>query len=98
MPTRIARGTGGLVSMIEEVARIAQGVTAMARPRYRQIHRGVDTGPGDRWADRLFPYHDRPHVPERGVDRGGWRRDGPSYEVTSFPLPPLEKGPLPLPR
>jgi hypothetical protein len=32
MPTRIARGTGGLVSMIEEVARIAQGVTAMARP------------------------------------------------------------------
>jgi hypothetical protein len=24
MPTRIARGTGGLVSMIEEVARIAQ--------------------------------------------------------------------------
>src|ERR1700724_2764981 len=62
--------------------------------RYGQIHRGVDTGPGDRRADRIFqtitiglmfPSAARPIA----VDGGGMGR----AKVTSFPPPPLVKGP-----
>src|SRR6266699_1902110 len=65
MPTRIARGTGGLVSMIEEVARIAQewGGIRKTRPASHGRTRcgaGAETLPGPAIGELVLLAH--PHL------------------------------------